>query len=473
MLGAMPGRRASPTRGGVAHRPPPSAASLPVLLVAATLVLLPAAPYAQLQLDGDGLKQIQHAEFVKAVATDDAAAVGGLLSTPQGPILATMADGEEGMTALHVAAHNGAVESARLLIEAGADVNHNYNHSHNYAPLHWAAQQGQMKTLLTLLFSAADPNIRAAGGLMPLHLAAKKDHADICKALLMAGANVDGFEEFHGHHYTSLHHAAAKGHTGTIRMLMRYGANPRVVPDEEGGVSPLRLAEHEGQDAAVALIQEEMKISVGQWLRKHKLLQYVHIFMASEPPVELVEDLRVFETVQQFHDINITVPKHVAKLLRLAKKQRNGSGDAAETASKKGGPVDSAASVRGNDEAHCAEEQQVAEVLLARFEDGVGPAVNSAALERAVEAATRKDGFPPGPEGGLVRLREQAAAAATTVREKTQELVTAEKIAQQLAVAVEEAERDQRVLRQSVEQVRKKCTRAGEPPNGSNNDHDL
>lgn len=58
----------------------------------------------------------------------------------------------------HVAAHNGAVASARLLIEAGADVNHNKEHEMGYAPLHWAADQGQLKTAIVLLMSAANPD---------------------------------------------------------------------------------------------------------------------------------------------------------------------------------------------------------------------------------------------------------------------------------------------------------------------------
>jgi ankyrin repeat protein len=58
----------------------------------------------------------------------------------------------------HVAAHNGAVQSAKLLIEAGADVNHNKDHAMGYSPLHWAADQGQLKTALVLLMNAANPD---------------------------------------------------------------------------------------------------------------------------------------------------------------------------------------------------------------------------------------------------------------------------------------------------------------------------
>ena len=70
----------------------------------------------------------------------------------------------------HVAAHNGAVESARLLIDAGADVNHNKDHAMGYSPLHWAADQGQLKTALVLLMNAANPDGRFRAQRCMFHL---------------------------------------------------------------------------------------------------------------------------------------------------------------------------------------------------------------------------------------------------------------------------------------------------------------
>ena len=63
--------------------------------------------------------------------------------------------------------------------------------------------------------------VEGTGGLRPLHLAAKKGHDLLCKALLMAGADADAPQEIQGQYYSALHHAAAKGHTETTRILMR------------------------------------------------------------------------------------------------------------------------------------------------------------------------------------------------------------------------------------------------------------
>eukprot|EP01050_Picozoa_sp_SAG11_P025358 SAG11_NODE_5694_length_1485_cov_1.120491_2_plen_77_part_00 len=52
-----------------------------------------------------------------------------------------MTDSVEGLTALHVASHNGAIGCMRLLIENGADLNHNSEHGAGYSPLHWAISQ--------------------------------------------------------------------------------------------------------------------------------------------------------------------------------------------------------------------------------------------------------------------------------------------------------------------------------------------
>ena len=103
--------------------------------------------------------------------------------------------------------------------------------------------------------------VEGTGGLRPLHLAAKKGHDLLCKALLMAGADADAPQEIQGQYYSALHHAAAKGHTETTRILMRFGADPH---EGAGGWTPLQLAEHEKQDAAVEVIREELKTSLAQ-----------------------------------------------------------------------------------------------------------------------------------------------------------------------------------------------------------------
>eukprot|EP01043_Picozoa_sp_COSAG02_P028053 COSAG02_NODE_1683_length_11339_cov_976.310409_5_plen_109_part_00 len=103
--------------------------------------------------------------------------------------------------------------------------------------------------------------VEGKGGLRPLHLAAKKDHHLLCKALLMAGADPDATQEIQGQYYSALHHAAAKGNIESTRTLMRFGADPH---EGAGGWTPLQLAEHEKQEAAIEVIREELKTSLAQ-----------------------------------------------------------------------------------------------------------------------------------------------------------------------------------------------------------------
>jgi hypothetical protein len=294
-------------------------------LLLALLALLLRAPRPALPrevIDADGLARMQHAEFVKLVAVNDHVAVRGLLSTEAGKQSVAMVDDEEGLTALHVAAHNGAVDAAKLLLEAGADVDHNHEHEHGYAPLHWAAQQGQINMVLTLLMHAANPDAAAKNGQTPLHLAAKNSHAVVCRALLMAGAAVDAAERIQGQRYSALHHSAAKGLLAVTQTLMRYGADPRLrSAPPNGGYTPAALAKHEGQGEVVGLMRNETKRALGQRLRKLGLRRYAPLFMAQEQ--ELTRDLAVYRNATQLEALNITDAAHVQKILRLAQAVRD------------------------------------------------------------------------------------------------------------------------------------------------------
>ena len=91
--------------------------------------------------------------------------------------------GEAGMQALHLAAtrpRNGAV--CRLLVGAGADVNAQQERG-GYSPLHRAAQGGDEETARALLELGADPLVEADDGLDAIQTAIACDH-DALAALL-------------------------------------------------------------------------------------------------------------------------------------------------------------------------------------------------------------------------------------------------------------------------------------------------
>ena len=72
-------------------------------------------------------------------------------------------------SALHFAAQQGSIDTGRLLLKAGADVND--PHPEHGSPLNIAIASGHQDFAEFLLKNGADPNIRDAWGIAPLHYA--------------------------------------------------------------------------------------------------------------------------------------------------------------------------------------------------------------------------------------------------------------------------------------------------------------
>ena len=66
------------------------------------------------------------------------------------------------VAAIHAASAEGGFDIARLLIEAGADVN--AAHQAGFTPLHAAAMTGQLELAKLLLDRGADPRAQADDG---------------------------------------------------------------------------------------------------------------------------------------------------------------------------------------------------------------------------------------------------------------------------------------------------------------------
>lgn len=93
----------------------------------------------------------------------------------------------EGFTPLHVAASSGQVETVKLLLESGADLN--ARGLRGETPLLLAAGAGQAQVVEALLVAGADSNIATKEGRTPLHRAAMEGNLEAVKALLKAGAD--------------------------------------------------------------------------------------------------------------------------------------------------------------------------------------------------------------------------------------------------------------------------------------------
>jgi ankyrin repeat protein len=121
--------------------------------------------------------------IARAAAENDTAKVRQLVTSGSNP----NETNEESRTGLHIAAINGNLSIAAILIKGRArlDITDKLGNT----PLHYAADRNQveMATLLLDAGAAADPTNR--NGVTPLMIAAGRGDLEIVKALLAKGAN--------------------------------------------------------------------------------------------------------------------------------------------------------------------------------------------------------------------------------------------------------------------------------------------
>jgi ankyrin repeat protein len=128
----------------------------------------------------------------------------------------------DGMTALHWAAQNGAVDLAKMLLFAGANVRATTRLG-GYTPLLMAASNGDAAMIQTLVDGGANPAAANSNGTTPLMLAAVSGRVDAVAVLIQRGADVNAKEHARGE--TALMFAAANGRVEAIRVLTAHGGD--------------------------------------------------------------------------------------------------------------------------------------------------------------------------------------------------------------------------------------------------------
>jgi ankyrin repeat protein len=165
-------------------------------------------------------------------------------------------------TPLHEAIERRDIVEARRLVEGCAFVN-TMNDS-GRTPLHLAASLGLVEVARLLLDAGAEVDARTrdapyAEGLRsqtPLHLAAESGSAEVAELLLSRGADMEAeADDFAGRDWkgTPLHQAAASGATGVIDVLVRHGADKDAASIDG---TPLNWAVLNRQLEAIRLLAE-------------------------------------------------------------------------------------------------------------------------------------------------------------------------------------------------------------------------
>jgi ankyrin repeat protein len=146
----------------------------------------------------------------------------------------------DGMTALHWAARLDDVDTADLLIRAGAHVRNATRYG--VTPLSLAAANGSAAMLEKLLEAGADANTAQPEGETALMLAAGTGNVGAITMLLGHGADVNARDSSKGQ--TALMWAAAEGHAAAVRLLIETGAD--VHARSKGRFTPLLFAVRKG-----------------------------------------------------------------------------------------------------------------------------------------------------------------------------------------------------------------------------------
>ena len=187
-----------------------------------------------------------YARVEEAIARGDVADVQRHLH--KDPSLLT--SGRRPTPLLHHAILRRQPDIAKVLIEAGADLNEPDRAART--PLHAAVLGRDARTLELLLQRGADMTRRDQQGWTPLHHTAARADADATRQLLAQGCDPNIRSGLGG---TPLHEAAAAGALTVARLLLDAGTDRHIRSDT--GATAVEIAREFGHPEMVALLQDD------------------------------------------------------------------------------------------------------------------------------------------------------------------------------------------------------------------------
>jgi uncharacterized protein len=158
-------------------------------------------------------------------------------------------DKEHKHTPLAMAANCGDEEMVKILVSRGADVNATDDED-GTSVLYTATDMGHIKIAEFLISAGADVNQDGGYDNIPLHIAVYHNMGEMVELLLKNGSNVNAIAG--GGFATSLHSACICGYANIVKILLRYGADPTILDNDEE--TPLDYAINQGYDDIAALL---------------------------------------------------------------------------------------------------------------------------------------------------------------------------------------------------------------------------
>jgi ankyrin repeat protein len=152
-------------------------------------------------------------------------------------------------TPLFLATSAGYIDMALLLLDYGARAT--IPCKHHWTVLQKAADNGQEEFVRILLDRGVAPFEASSKGLTALHRAAGRGHVEVVSQLLSRGASIDG-KTYDG--WTPLHGACRSGREEVVKLLLKHGAEPNICNLELR--TPLHQACRGGYLEIVALLLE-------------------------------------------------------------------------------------------------------------------------------------------------------------------------------------------------------------------------